>query len=79
MAHIDLTGDYEFSVERTDDEDELGEIVVTLTVGFDTVTFTVGHSQPDAEDLAGELRDLTRCAEQIASEWEDRPDIDADG
>ena len=29
MAHIDLTGDYEFSVERTDDD--LGAIVVTLT------------------------------------------------
>ena len=79
MAHIDLTGDYEFSVERTDDEDELGDIVVTLTVGSDTVTFTVGHSQSDAEDLAGELRDLTADAERIFAGWQDRPDIDTDG
>lgn len=77
MAHIDLTGDYKFSVERTDDEP--GNIVVTLTTGSDTVTFTVGHSQSDAEDLAGELRDLTTDAEQIVADWQDRPDIDADG
>jgi hypothetical protein len=71
MAHIDLTGDYEFSVQRTDDEQ--GDIVITLTAGSDTVKFAVGHRQSDAEDLAGELRDLTAEAEQIVSDWEDRP------
>jgi hypothetical protein len=77
MAHIDLTGDYEFSVTRTDDEP--GEIIVILTAGSDTATFTAGHSLSDAEDLVAELRDLTTGAEQIVADWQDRPDIDTDG
>lgn len=76
MSQIELIGDYEFSVERRETEE--GEIEFTLEVGNDRVTFVAGYDISAADALLGVLRDLASNVEKIISDWQDRPDNEAD-
>ncbi len=76
MAEIMLSGDCEFSVEHSDENEE---IVFILEAGDDTVRLIAGGSATDAADLASQLRSAAEDADTIADDWEETPDQETDG